>query len=173
MGSKSTHQFPTLATLEPTDLFYVVREQSPGVFKDYCAPRSLMPEALLSATVLLTSAQILDIYDTNVELIPPPASDQMIVVRLVTTKAVGGTTAYTGILLIGPTVADDQYIIRTGIPDNDAPKPYYVCYPVSAGSGVYQGTAPGFGLSIGAETTNPIDGDGDVLVKVYYSLITL
>lgn len=172
MGSKSTHQFATLSSLEPTDLFYVVREESPGVYKDYCAPRSLMPEAVLFAQVLLTSEEILAIYDTPKQLVPAPAGTSIIVVKMVTLRAIDGSTAYTGDIAIGGSTIDtSNYLITTSLPDNDTPDPYRVCYPANAGSGVNQGLLPGQALMVGAQSGNPTTGDGDVLVKVYYSLI--
>lgn len=173
MSSKSTHQFPTLSELDPTDLFYVVREESPGVFRDYCAPRSLLPESTLSASVLLTSAQILAIYDTPVEIVQAPSSTSIIVVKLVTMKAVGGTTAYTGDIVVGGSVIDtNNYLIALSLPENDSPDPYRVCYPANAGSAVSQGLRPGEALVVGAQSGNPTTGDGDVLVRVFYQLIT-
>lgn len=172
MGSKSTHQFPTLATLEPDDLFYVVREESPGVYKDYSAPRSLLPESVQVATVLLTSAEILDIFDTPVELVASQGSGSLIVLKMVTMNAVDGTTAYVGDFLIGgSTINSTNYIIQCPIPEQETPIPFNVIYPNNAGTSINQGVAPGSPLNISALTTNPTTGDGDVLVKVYYTVI--
>ena len=172
MGSKSTHQFPTLSSLEPTDLFYVVREESPGVFKDYSAPRSLLPDSTDVAIVLLTSAQILAIHDTPIELVPDPGSSSIIIVQLVTMSAIGGTTAYDlGFLIGGATVNAANNLLSGIFPDNDTPIPYRIFYPANAGSSVNQGIAPGQSIRISSDAVNPEDGDGDVLVKVYYSTI--
>lgn len=172
MGSKATHQMPTLSTLRPGDLFYVVREESAGVFKDYCAPRSLLPEAVLMETVMLTSAQILDLHTTPVELIPEQGAGSIIVVKLMTMQAVNGTTAYVGGWQVGGVTINAANCLMTGaFPDLDTPIPYYVIYPSNAGSNVNQSVAPGTSVRIGGDTSDPTTGDGDVLVKIYYSVI--
>jgi hypothetical protein len=170
MGSKATHQFPVLSELQDTDLFYVVREVAPNVFRDYSAPRSLFPPTIKVATRLITNAEALLLMDNPITLIQPPAADKIIVPLQATLSAIGGTTPYTNnaVFFVGSTANSGTFIMSAFLPDQTYPG---VVMPIYTGAGVNQGMIPGDPLRILALGNNPDDGDFDVLVKVYYKLL--
>jgi hypothetical protein len=173
MGSKATHQFPVLNDPQPTDLVYVAVEVSPGVFVDRSAPLSIFPAMQRHADRLLTSAEILDLFDTPIELVSAPSDSQMIKVDLITMRAIGGTTPYTGSVWFGgSTINVGNFIVQDALPDDTAP--YRVVYPTNAGgAGVDQGMAPEEALRVMGAGSDPTGGNCDVFVRVHYTLINV
>lgn len=171
MGSKSTHQFPLIDELRDDDLIYGVRETSPGVYQDYAIPRSLLPPSTLSTQVTLTNAAMLALYDTPVQLVPAPDTDKIIVVKMLILELLNATVDYaSGQLIVGGDVVDtNNYVLSAVIPiiagRPSTGTPYFL------GNTAFQGMYAGEALQITGYSGNPEDGDGDIRVTTFYSLI--
>jgi hypothetical protein len=133
--------------------------------------------APLSATVTLTSAQVLALFTTPINLIPAPGSGFLVVVEHVFYK---GTGAYTqadgaGLAYHGTTTAADGSYANAADPFINGTAYSYGLAGINSHSGANQsiGSLVNLGVDIAAITTNPSVGTTPVEVTAYYRVLSL
>lgn len=166
MPNRSISQLIFSNTRQDTDVLYVVRDGG-----DYQLPASAMAPAIVSETVTLTTAQVLTLNTTPVQVVtPPPAGVAAYAVRAVI-QFDGGSADYATntTLLIGSTgtVSGTDNMLGADIQDSSFG-------PVLGGPmGGFAKAAGGVGLSAFIATGNPTTGDRDLIITTYYYLVTL
>lgn len=133
--------------------------------------------AALSATVILTSAQVLALFTTPINLIPAPSANSLLIcVEHVLYK---GTGAYTqadgaGLAYHGTTTAADGSYANAANPFINGTAYSYGLEGINAHGGTNQsvGALLGLGVDIASITTNPTVGTTSVEVTAYYRILS-
>lgn len=123
---------------------------------------------LVSDPVTLTSADILALYDTPVEVVAAPGAGKFLVPHLVIANTSGGTVAYTIADAIYVNVGDAPWVEVTSlfsVVTGDQVATFIPAAVTSATADVENGA-----MTIVATDDNPADGDGDVTFTVWYSI---
>ncbi len=159
MANKSITQLPSAGARQSGDVTIIVRS---GV--NYQLEVDAMTPPLSSATTVLSSAQVLALNTTPVNVVPnAPAGKVNSPVRALVQFS-GGTSDYaTNVnLVIGSrtTVGDADYILVTTIGDRTAP-----IYAVNTGPGK---AATGDALAAYVLTGDPTGGDSDLTITTWY-----
>lgn len=172
MGSRATHQLPLKTDFDPEDVFYIVRETSPGVWEDFQIARSSLGLELKQASYTITSASILTLNSTPVEIVQPSDSTKSIVPKFIIFDLENSTTPYatnTQLVIGDSNVGSSNYwgIMSLTMAVNGRGVIYSVGYvtPLLMGVGI------GDPLTVTVLTGDPTDGDGDLTFTVYYNEI--
>ncbi len=165
MPNKAIHQLPFTADRDDlSDRFYIVRSNA-----DRQLPGSALPPKLNVASRLITSTQVLDLFDTPLEIVPAAPSGFVHVPLRGLVEFQGGSVDYaTNTQLgIGSTSAIAQLLVGD-ISDRTYPN----ALTVVSGAGGSPSIA-GDSLSVFVDTGNPTAGDSDILVTVWYNTLEL
>lgn len=119
-------------------------------------------------TVPLTSADILDLHNTPVELVAAPGAGRFFVPHLIVARTSGGTTPYTVPDAVSIQVGDASWVEVSSLFSVVTGEQVATFIPASvnyATTDVENGA-----MSIVATDANPTDGDGDVTFTIWYSI---
>ncbi len=121
---------------------------------------------LVSDPVTLTSADILDLHNTPVEVVAAPGAGRFLVPHLVIASTSGGTVAYTIEDAIYVNVGDAAWVEVTSLFSLTGEQTStFVPASVTFGTTDIENRS----IAILATDDNPTDGDGDVTFVVVYS----
>lgn len=165
--NKAIHQLTyTQDRDDVNDRFYDVRN---GV--DYQIPGSAFPPKLNRASRMITTAQVLDLFDTPLEIVAaaPTGFIHSPIRGLI--EFGGGSTDYatnTQLKIVSTTDPVLNGLLVGDISDNTNPNALTTNAPL--------GGVPSFAgdsLSVTVETGNPTAGDSDITVTVWYNTLEL
>ncbi len=119
------------------------------------------------ATVTLSSADILDLHNTPVEVVAAPGAGKFLVPHLVIANTSGGTVAYTIADSVVIEVGDAQWVGVTSLFSLTGEQTStFVPASVTFGTTDIENRS----IAILATDDNPADGDGTLTVDVWYSI---
>jgi len=166
MANQAIHQLPLSTSLLPGDRVYVVREESPGVFRDVQIDASLLGTAVQQRTVTITSAEILQLGTTFKQLVPGITGKTIIPIA-VKQEWVGITTPYatntTGRIHGLGSVISSHYWGQIDL--SVTPDATYITY---AQFGAFHRIGVDDSLMLGVLAGNPTAGDGQLIVTTYF-----
>lgn len=160
MPNKAIHQLPFTADRDDlSDRFYIVRSNA-----DRQLPGSALPPKLNVASRLITSTQVLDLFDTPLEIVPAAPAGWVHIPMRGLVEFDGGSADYATntSLYIGSTSALEEMIIGD-ISDRTYPNALTI---LTGGGG--PPSVAGDSLSVSVELGNPTAGDSDIRVTVWY-----
>ena len=165
MPNKAIHQLPFTADRDDlTDRFYIVRSNA-----DRQLPGYALPPKLNVASRLITSSQVLDLFDTPLEIVPAaPVGFVHVPVRGLV-EFQGGSVDYATntALSVGSTSALGQFLAGD-ISDRTYPN----ALTIVSGAAGFPSIA-GDSLSVYVYQGNPTAGDSDIRVTVWYNTLEL
>ena len=165
MPNKAIHQLTyTQDRDDVNDRFYVVRSST-----DYQIPGTAFPPKLNIATRLITTAQVLALYDTPLEIVPAAPTGFIHYPIRGLIEFGGGSADYATntALYIGSTSAMGVQLIGS-IADRTKPN---LMGNVTFAAGAE--SMSGDSLSVAVESGNPTAGDSDITVTVWYNTLQL
>lgn len=164
MANKAIHQLPFASNRRSGDVIYIVRSGA-----DYKLDVDNMAPAIQTATVTLSSAQVLALNSTPILVVPAADAGTVIVPMRGLVEFSGGSSNYATntILTVGSTttLADSVYTLSGSIADRTVPNLLTVT------SNTLAGTVPGDSLSVRVKTGNPTTGNSTVKVTVWYYIL--
>jgi hypothetical protein len=165
MSSKKISQLPAAGILDGTEEFAINQSGlTSKVTLDEIKTYSQPTNVILSEKVTVTSAEILDAYDTQVELIPaPPAGfyiDPISIVYRFDYDSTPYATNTSGIIVLSD--EGSVYDIDLTRANSD------VCKTSNSGDFVTDGA-----MLFTVEDGNPTAGDSDLIIYITYQIIEL
>jgi len=164
MPNKAINQLPFASNRRSGDVIYIVRSGA-----DYKLDVDNMAPPILTAQVLIPSADVLTLNGTPVQIIPAADAGTVIVPMRGIIEFSGGSSDYATntTLAIGSTttLGDSTYTLSGSIADRTVPNLLTVT------SNTLAGTVPGDSLSARVNTGNPTTGDSDVTITVWYYIL--
>lgn len=141
------------------DRFYLVRSGA-----DRQIPGSALPPKLNVASRLITSSQVLDLFDTPLEIVPAAPAGWVHIPMRGLVEFEGGSVDYATntSLYIGSTSALETLIVGD---ISDRTYPNALTIPTGGGG---PPSVAGDSLSVSVEVGNPTAGDSDIRVTVWY-----
>lgn len=169
MPNKAIHQLPHTANRQDdTDVFYIVRSGA-----DYKLPASSLPPRLNSAQLLISAAQMLDLYDTPLDVTAPAPPGFVHIPLRGLIEFENGTTDYQTNTIIGIGSIDGVLANAGSLIGNidDRTKPNTMTPPCQTADTLVAATP----LKVRAieSGTDPTDGDSDVRITVWYYTIPI
>jgi hypothetical protein len=159
MANKAIHQLPSAGPREDGDVLYIVRAGG-----DFQLPASGMAPAILQESTVLSSAQVLALFTTPVQVVSAAPAGMVNVPVGCIIQFSGGTTNYAGstaIFLGGTsTLSSVNYALGGDISDRSAP----YAMGVSTSSRINTGDP----LSVMVPTSNPTTGDSTLTLTTYF-----
>src|SRR5690349_7998744 len=133
--------------------------------------------AVQTATITLTSAQILGLYTTPVQVVPAPGTGQLLNPLSFTLQYKFGSTPYTvspqGIQFISGAPGRDEYGSVTTSNLLDAPSSRVATASANGQAGGDPATYANQPLMVDLSTSDPTGGDGTLTITVTYTVVTL
>lgn len=169
MPNKAIHQLAYTANRQDdTDVFYIVRSGA-----DYRLPASSLPPRLNRAQLLISAAQVLDLYDTPLDITAPAPPGYVHVPLRGLIEFANGTADYQtntwlGVGTIDGVLSNAGSLIGS-IADRTKPN---TMVPLCLSNESLIAAAP---LKVRAilGSSNPTNGDSDIRVTVWYHTIQL
>lgn len=169
MPNKSVHQLPIATTREAGDKFIISREIAPGSYKDYQIDESLLWPSIQTETITLSSAQILDLNTTSVELVATLGDGSVILPVAAYVSLSGVVTPYatnTDVRIRGQNGAASSQYWGTFSISSATDTEMYVTNGLASGARLYADQS----LYVQANTGNPTAGDGVLVITMLYML---
>lgn len=173
MPNKSISQLPIATTRLPGDKLIISRERAlePGVFDDFQVDESLYPAIEpFSETITIPSAQILTLFTDKVLLVQTPGDGSVILPISADVSLTGVVTPYATnvvVTILGDTASPaSQYWSSFQI---DSATDFDIALKGSSTSNtrLYADQS----LYVQAQTGDPTDGDGDLIITIWYQLL--
>lgn len=165
MANKAINQLPEAGNSQDTDIYILVRN---GV--NYKISRSNMPPGILTAQVTIPSADVLTMNATPVIVVSAAPAGKVVVVQGGLVEFANGSSNYatnTTITLVS-TTAPGLPIRQASIADMTVPNEFIT--PATAGSSpMIEGDSVSAQVAVG----NPITGNSDLTVTVWYTLMSV
>lgn len=168
--NRAVNQLPLVVGTDDTDVLHLVRVVG-GTPEDRKIARSLVSAEIQTSGSILSNAQILDLYDTPVEITLAAAPGKVIVPEQVFIAEVGATVSFGGpTLVVGSTstLSDTVYNMVAGGPEAP-PSDKVIMYPYT--SATRAPIVAGDSLSIKALGSNPTGGDGEYSITILYKIL--
>lgn len=128
-----------------------------------------------TVTVTLTSAQILTLYSSPVQVVPAPGAGQILNPISFTLQYKFGTTAYVvaqqDIHFTGP--AQNQYANLSAVNFLDAPSSRVATVPATGQASADAATYANQPIMVGLTASDATQGDGTVTITVCYTVVAL
>lgn len=138
-------------------------------------------DAMLQINKTITTAQLLDLYDNPIQLVPAPGAGKAIVPIAICLSTRGGTTPYVvaganlNVYTDDPTTGDSHFHASIQDPLANTPDQTWML------GRIIQATLPdipadfdNLPLNFGnASATNPTTGDADLLITLFYAIATI
>lgn len=167
MPNKAIHQLPNASNVQDGDVIYIVRSST-----DYSVLGANMPPRIRKAVYALSSADVLDLHDTPIEVIAAPAAGTVIVPLSASIQFSGGSADYdtntTLVLGSTSTVGDSTYALAGSIADRTIDN---ACYAASGTTLAPIKAADG--LSVYVLNGDPANGDSDITLTVWYQVLSV
>jgi hypothetical protein len=125
-------------------------------------------DGIRKATVTLSSADILDLHNTPIELVAAPGAGRFLVPHLIVARTSGGTTPYTVPYTVPIQVGDASWVEVSSLFSVVTGEQVATFIPAAvtfATADVENGA-----MTIYSSDDNPTDGDGTLTVTVWYSI---
>lgn len=170
MGSRSTSQFPLLTDYDVSDRIPLVRDLGNGTFENKEILRNDLGLRVFSKSRLLTSAEILELHTTPIEVVPAFAGGTIVPLFAIGVWGDGTTDYDTNVhLIIGDSdIADDNFILFGSIQDGTKS---LACKPVFTSSSQAASTGTAKAMKASIQSGDPLNGDRALLLTVYYNII--
>lgn len=169
MPNKAIHQLPVATTRETLDKFIISRETSPGVYLDMQIDEALLWPSIQTATLTITSAEILDLFDTRLEIVPSLGDGSVILPVAAYVSLSGVSISYatnTDVRILGANAAPSSQYWGTFSISSATDIERYVTNGLASGARLYADQS----LYVQANNGNPTAGDGNLVVNVLYIL---
>ena len=164
MPNKAIHQLAEATSLQDGDVL-VVSRPSGGSFVDRSVDAATFPQRLQYAAITVPVASVLTLGDTPVIVVPGPSAGEAIVLKNAVLKMVNGTTDYATSTTLSLGTDGGGDIAQFDI-SGAAASPMV---PGFLGGKIT--TASDLILTAGG--VNPTDGNYDLEIQVWYTVITL
>lgn len=143
---------------------------TPAVYADRQIDNSNLWPAIYTETITITSAQILDLFDTRVELVATPGDGSVILPIAANVSLVGVGTPYAtniNVTILGQNASPASQYWGIFQIDSGSDTDFQVKSAVASGARLYEDQS----LYVQAQTGDPTAGDADMIISVWYQLL--